>query len=86
MKMTKHILHTLGWIGACASLGAYFLVTLEVLKPQNFWYQLLNLIGALGLGTICYYKKAHQPLVVNIIWFAIAFISIASIAISYIRA
>lgn len=68
--------NTVGWYGALATLSAYFLVSFGLANPQDLRYQLLNLTGAVGLGTICYFKKTYQPLVVNIIWGIIAIIAI----------
>jgi hypothetical protein len=69
----------LGWYGAFATLTAYLLVSFGVLHPRDLSYQLLNLSGAIGLGAICYFKRTYQPLFVNIIWAAIAFLAIIDI-------
>lgn len=65
-----------GWYGAFATLGAYFLISFGILGPMDLKYQLLNLSGAIGLAIICFYKKTYQPLFVNIIWSIIALIAI----------
>ena len=76
---TNKIVELVGWYGAIATLCAYFLVSFEIMGPKDLRYQLLNLTGAIGLGIICKYKKTYQPLVVNIIWAAIALLAIANI-------
>ncbi|MCL4416654.1 MAG: hypothetical protein M1365_08180 [Actinobacteria bacterium] len=48
------------------------MVSYGILTAHDYWYQILNLSGAIGLGTLCHYKKAYQPFVVNIIWGIIA--------------
>ncbi len=78
-KKTPTLINILGWYGACATLGAYFLVSFAIMGPKDLPYQLLNLTGAIGLATICYYKRTYQPLVVNIIWSGIAILAIINI-------
>lgn len=79
-KRTKNtIINLVGWYGAVAELAAYFLVSFAVVKPNSLEYQLLNLSGAIGLGTICYYKKAYQPFFVNVIWALIAIAGITDL-------
>ena len=78
----KNVVNVLGWYGAMATLGAYFLVSFGVMGPRDIQYQLLNLTGAIGLGTICYYKRTYQPLFVNVIWAAIAFLAVLNILFS----
>lgn len=70
--MKKVAINLVGWYGALATLAAYFLVSFEIVGPKDLQYQVLNLTGALGLATICYYKRTYQPLFVNIIWSLIA--------------
>lgn len=71
--------NTVGWYGALATLSAYLLISLGVLHGKDLSYQLLNLTGAIGLATICYFKRTYQPLFVNIIWSLIAVIAIVDI-------
>jgi len=68
----KILINIAGWYGAIATLGAFILVSYGYLSPHDYFYQLLNLSGAIGLGILCYSKRAYQPLFVNIIWAAIA--------------
>lgn len=78
-KMLKHFSGQIGWFGAFATLGAYFLVSFAIVDARSLNYQLLNLSGAVGLGTICYFKKTYQPLFVNIVWGLIAVFAILDI-------
>ena len=71
----------IGWYGALATLSAYFLVSFGIMGPRDLPYQLLNLSGAIGLGTICYVKRTYQPLFVNIIWAAIAVLALINIVV-----
>lgn len=68
-----------GWYGATAVLGAYLLVSFAILHPRSLEYQLLNLTGSIGLGTVCYFRRTYQPLFVNIIWGLIAIFAIINI-------
>lgn len=78
-SVSKLIENTVGWYGAIATLTAYLLISAGVLHGRDLSYQLLNLTGAIGLATICYFKKTYQPLFVNIIWSLIAIIAIVDI-------
>lgn len=71
-KKIMYLENAVGWYGAFATLTAYLLISANVLHGKDLSYQLLNLTGALGLATICYFKKTYQPLFVNIIWAIIA--------------
>ncbi|MBP7832888.1 MAG: hypothetical protein KA035_03905 [Candidatus Levybacteria bacterium] len=71
----------IGWYGALATLSAYFLVSFEIVSPRDLQYQLLNLSGAIGLGTICYVRRTYQPLFVNIIWSLIAILALVNILV-----
>jgi hypothetical protein len=75
-RFLKKNQNTIGWLGAIATLLAYFLVSFELVKPKDLSYQVLNLAGAIGLGIVCYFKKTYQPMTVNIIWGIIALLAI----------
>lgn len=78
-KFFKNYGDAIGWLGAIASLAAYFSVSFGLLHPRDLSYQLLNLAGAVGLGTICYFRRTYQPFVVNLIWGVIAVLAIVNI-------
>jgi len=81
-KSGSQLQNILGWYGALATLGAYFLISFGLVGPKDLKYQLLNLSGAIGLAIICFYKRTYQPLFVNIIWILIATLAIIYILIS----
>jgi len=60
-----------GWYGVLAILGAYYLSSLDKID-QGGLYQTLNATGAVGLGVLCFKKRAWQPLALNLAWLAIA--------------
>lgn len=62
----------IGWYGAVAIVGAFAMVSFEVLAPTSLLYQFLNGTGALGIVYISFKKQAYQPGVLNIIWAIIA--------------
>ncbi len=82
-KFLKKYGNMIGWLGAIASLAAYFSVSFGLLHPRDLSYQLLNLGGAVGLGTICYFRRTYQPFVVNLIWGAIAVLAILNIIFAF---
>ncbi|MFA5605629.1 MAG: hypothetical protein WDA07_00375 [Leucobacter sp.] len=60
-----------GWAGMVLLLGAYTLLTLKKLRGDGWRYQLMNLLGGLGLATNAYYNGAIPVAVLNICWFLI---------------
>ena len=68
-----------GWYGAVAILLAYVLVSLDVVSPQSWAYQLLNFTGAVGILVISYVKHARQPALLNLVWAIIALAALLSI-------
>lgn len=78
-KFLKKYGDAIGWIGTVLTLAAYFSISFGILHSRDLSYQILNLAGALGLGTICYFRRTYQPFVVNIIWGIIAILAILNI-------
>lgn len=76
MKIKQIIDETIGWYGTVAIVGAFAMVSFEILAPTSLLYQILNGMGALGIVYISIKKKAYQPGVLNIIWAVIAVIAI----------
>lgn len=74
--MGKRFANLLGWYGTVAILLAYGLLNFSILTPNNFFYQLLNLTGAVGLAIETFRKKDYQPGILNIIWAIIAGLAI----------
>lgn len=78
---SKIIEEVIGWYGAIAIVGAYALLSFDVISAGSMAYQLLNATGALGIVVISFKKKAYQPGVLNIIWTVIAMVAIIKIII-----
>ncbi len=66
--MQSWAIEAIGWYGTVVIVGAFALVSLELLAPTSLWYLILNLTGSLGIVFISFKKKAFQPGVLNVIW------------------
>jgi len=76
MKTKQIIIEVLGWYGALAILGAFAMVSFEVILPTSLLNQILNFTGGLGIFYISFKKKAYQPSLLNMTWAIIAGIGI----------
>ncbi len=81
-KHTKHLsknqfAESLGWVGAGALLGSYFLLSFDIIDGNSLIYHGLMLVGALGLAIITYRHRAFQSFIVNTAFTIIAVIAIA---------
>lgn len=83
-KKVSPFINAVGWYGAAATLTAYFLISFGIVHGRDLSYQVLNLTGAIGLGTVCYFKSTYQPLFVNIIWATIAILAILNIVFTFV--
>ena len=61
-----------GWIGAFLVVAAYFLVSSKKLSPQSRTYQLMNLVGALGVGINVFVQGAYPAVAIQIAWALVA--------------
>ena len=77
--MKNKITETIGWYGVMAILAAYILINFSILKPTSIWYLMLNATGAIGIMIDAFQDKNYQPVVLNIIWLAIALIAITKL-------
>lgn len=69
----------IGWLGVFLILLAYILVSLGVIDAKAILYQLLNLIGSVGVVCISWLKRDKQPMVLNIIWASIALFALITL-------
>jgi hypothetical protein len=79
--MKKQTISLIGWYGVLAILAAYVLVTFNLVAAKSYWYQLLNLTGALGLIIEAFSKKDVQPVALNAVWAVVAIIGLAQLVI-----
>lgn len=77
--MKNKITEILGWYGVVAIVSAYALLSFGIITSNSFWYQGLNLTGAIGIILDALDDKNIQPAVLNIIWAVIALIAIFKI-------
>jgi hypothetical protein len=66
------IYELIGWIGTLAILAAYLLVSIKKVKPDSRQYQLLNLVGAIGIIVNSWVHNAMPSVGLNIVWLLIA--------------
>lgn len=71
-----------GWGGAVAVLLAYGLMSFSVISSASIFFQLLNLVGAIGIGLVSFRKHAYQPAILNLVWGLIALVSLLRILLS----
>ncbi|MFA7252317.1 MAG: transporter [Candidatus Paceibacterota bacterium] len=74
--MKNKITEVLGWYGVVAIVGAYALLSFNIIGSDSLWYQGLNLTGAIGVVVDALDDKNTQPAVLNIIWAIVALIAI----------
>jgi len=77
--MKNKITEILGWYGVIAVVGAYALLSLNILTSNSLLFQALNLTGAIGIVFDAIDDKNVQPAVLNIIWAIIAIVAIVKI-------
>lgn len=78
--MNKNTLFdVLGWYGTFAIMAAYFANSFGILNAHTITYQTLNASGALGIVLVSYVKRAYQPMILNVMWFLIGVVAIASL-------
>ena len=77
--MREKITEALGWYGVIAVVGAYALLSLDIVSSNSLLFQGLNLTGAIGIVIDALEDKNTQPAVLNIIWAIIALIAIVKI-------
>jgi len=75
------IIEIIGWYGTLAIVTGYILVSFNIIDAKSFFYQILNLTGALGIVGISLYKRTYQPAVLNVVWSLVALIALVSIAV-----
>lgn len=71
----------IGWYGTVAIIAAYALNSFGIIATSNPWYQVLNATGSAGIIVISLRKKVFQSVILNVIWAAIALISLGQIFI-----
>ena len=78
MSPTSYI-DIVGWIGSAAVVSAYALISLNKLNSRSRVYQVLNLVGSMGLVVNTAYYRAYPSTFVNIVWLVIATLALVRI-------
>ena len=71
------LIEAFGWFGTVCVFGAYILTSNGWLPSTGVTFQLLNLVGGIGIATVSYTKRNYQPFALNFIWSIVAVIAIA---------
>ena len=74
-----HFIEIFGWVASLIILIAYLLVSNGKLLGTSLTYQLLNIIGALGLLINSFYHKAFPSVALNAIWIVVAILAVRRI-------
>lgn len=77
----KFIVETLGWYGVAAILGAYAMLSFGMTEPGSMLYLFLNATGAIGIVIDAWHARNWQPVVLNVVWFAIAMIGLVQVLV-----
>ena len=73
--MTTIIVDVVGWIGAASLLSAYAFVSSGRLHGSGLGFQLLNLVGAVGLLVNGVYHGAWPSAGLNTVWLVVGVIA-----------
>lgn len=74
--MFSFVLEILGWAGALAFVLAYYLVSCGRLQANRPLYHIINLGGALAVGSSVFFKQAWPAFALEVVWGGIAFVSL----------
>lgn len=75
----QFVVDSIGWYGMAAVLLAYGFVSLEILPSHSLVCILLNLTGSAGLVMAAFVKRAHQFVVINIVWGLVALLTLVQL-------
>lgn len=69
-------LESSGYLGLVLILGAYFLVSFNIIGAQSAIFQIMNLIGAAGNISYYLFKKAYSGVILDIFWAIVAILAL----------
>ena len=70
------MLDLIGWAGTAAFVAAYYMVSSGKFRADGWEYQVLNLGGAIAVGLSVFPRKAWAAFGLEVIWGAIAIVSL----------
>jgi hypothetical protein len=74
------MIEIVGWIGTGAILVAYLLNSTKKLSVDDKKYQILNIVGAIGIIINSSYHGAIPSVGLNIVWLLIGFYGLLKVA------
>jgi hypothetical protein len=78
---SAHIaIEIVGWAGVGLIILAYGLLSFDLLDNHSGIYQIMNLLGSVGIVINSLVKKDYQPAALNIVWATIAIFALLSLA------
>lgn len=76
---SETLLESFGYFGAALLIGAYALLSFDILASNSIGYQTMNLVAALVYGIYAVKRKAYPVLVVQLFWGAIGIVALVKI-------
>jgi hypothetical protein len=76
----NRLIELIGWVGVSLIVLAYILISFGQLDGQQGVYQIINLLGAVGIIIHSLHRRDYQPAVLNVIWALIAVFALLSLA------
>jgi len=74
------VIEIVGWLGVGLIIVAYALLSFSILESRNGVYQIMNLLGSVGIIINSFAKKDYQPAALNIVWALIAIFALINLA------
>lgn len=73
-------LDIIGWTGMVLLLVAFAANSMGSLGARSMTYQMLNLLGAVGIAVHAGKRRAYPAAMLNVIWAAIAVIALVQLS------
>ena len=77
----KTFIEDFGWLSTFAILLAYGLSSFSLISTTNPVYQILNIVGSIGIVAVAMTKKDRQSAVLNAVWAMIGLVALVKIFI-----
>lgn len=77
--MNNIFLKIVGWYGVVVLLGAYALVSFDVVSPDGVLFQFFNITGSIGIALEASSRKSWPATVLNVVWALIGALALAKI-------
>jgi len=81
MKRHFHPVDLFGYVGALCVIVALLLVSFEIVGPRDIPYQILNLLGGVGICITAFFHQDYPSGVLNVIFGGVALIALITIII-----